>query len=85
VFSYALMIRGGLPVESVEDYLLARTWLTDAAAQLGRSAAELAAELVSSMRRSGAVVEADHRLHAGAEHTPVEPETLEQPWPRSWP
>ncbi len=85
VFSYALMIRGGLPVAEVEDYLLARSWLTDAARQLGRSVPELAAELVSAMRRSGAVVEEDHRLRAAAAHTPVDPGTLEQPWPRAWP
>jgi glyoxylase-like metal-dependent hydrolase (beta-lactamase superfamily II) len=85
IFSYALMIRGGLPVEDVEDYLLARSWLTDAAGQLGRTAPELAAELVESMRRSGAVVEQDHRLRAAAEHTPVEPETLDVSWPRAWP
>lgn len=85
VFSYALMIRGGLPVESVEDYLLARAWLTDAARQLERPAPELAAELVENMRRSGAVVEDDHRLRAAAEHTPVDPAGLDQPWPSDWP
>jgi glyoxylase-like metal-dependent hydrolase (beta-lactamase superfamily II) len=85
VFSYALMIRGGLPVESVEDYLLARAWLTDAARQLGRAAPELAAELVETMRRSGAVVEEDHRLRAAAEHAPVDPASLDQPWPGDWP
>jgi hypothetical protein len=45
----------------------------------------LAAELVESMRHSGAVVEHDHRLRAAAEHTPVEPETLDVPLPRAWP
>lgn len=85
IFSYALMIRGGLPPDTVEDYLLARAWLTDAAAQLDRSASDLAAELVDTMRRSGAVVEQDGRLRAAAEATPVAPETLEQPWPRDWP
>ncbi len=85
IFSYALMIRGGLAIDAVEDYLLARDWLTDAARQLRRTPAELAAELVESMRRSGAIAERDHRLHAAAEHTPVDPETLDQPWPRAWP
>jgi glyoxylase-like metal-dependent hydrolase (beta-lactamase superfamily II) len=85
VFGYALMIRGGLPVDAVEDYLLARAWLADAAAQLRRPAAELAAELVDTMRRSGAVVDDDGRLRAAAEATPVAAETLDQPWPRDWP
>jgi glyoxylase-like metal-dependent hydrolase (beta-lactamase superfamily II) len=85
IFSYALMIRGGLPVETVEQYLLERAWLADAAEQLGRPAPELAAELVDTMRRGGAVVEEDGRLRAAAEHTPVAPETLDQPWPSAWP
>ncbi|MCZ0998535.1 hypothetical protein O1M63_10810 [Streptomyces mirabilis] len=37
------------------------------------------------MLRSGAVVLRDGRLHAAAEHTPVEAETLRVPYPRAWP
>ncbi|MDQ4116362.1 MAG: MBL fold metallo-hydrolase [Actinomycetota bacterium] len=85
VFSYALMIRGGLPLGRVEDYLLARAWLADAAAQLGRPAAEIADELVAALRRSGAAVEQDGRLRAAADHTDVDPVSLVQPWPRDWP
>ena len=85
VFAFALMIRGGLPVDAVEDYLLHRAWLTDAARLLCRPAAELATELVDSMRRGGAVVERDRRLHAAAEHTPVPSQALDQPWPNAWP
>lgn len=85
IFGYALMIRGGLPLNGVQDYLLARTWLTDAADQLDRSAPEIADELVNTMRRGGAVVENDGRLCAAADYTPVDPDTLEQPWPRNWP
>ena len=85
IFAFALMIRGGLPVDTVEDYLLHRTWLTDAAGLLRREPADLATELLGSMRRSGAVVERDRRLHAAAEHTPVPPGALEQPWPSEWP
>jgi hydroxyacylglutathione hydrolase len=85
IFAYALMIRGGLPVDAVEDYLLHRAWLTDAARLLRRPAPDLAAELVDTMRRSGAVVEQDRRLSAAADHGPVEPAALDQPWPRAWP
>lgn len=84
IFAYALMIRGGLPVDTVEDYLLARDWLADAARLLRRPAPELAAELVATMLRSGAVVERDRLLAAAADHTPVAPATLDQPWPRNW-
>ena len=85
VFSYALMIRGGLPVDDVEEYLLARAWLTDAARQLGRPAPEPVTELVQSMRRSGALVEDDGRLRAAADHSAVDPAALDQPWPSAWP
>lgn len=37
------------------------------------------------MRRSGAVAERDHRLVAAADYAPVEPATLDQPWPSDWP
>ena len=85
IFAYALMIRGGIPVDTVEPYLLDRSWLVDAARLLRRPSHDLAAELVATMRRGGAVVEQNRRLCAAAEHTPVDPNTLDQPWPRSWP
>ncbi|MFK0025050.1 hypothetical protein [Streptomyces sp. NPDC090798] len=79
------MIRGGIPDDEVEPYLHARAWLTDAARLLGRTPEALAAELIAMMLRSGAVVLRDGRLHAAAEHTPVETQTLRVPYPRSWP
>ncbi len=85
IFAFALMIRGGLPVDTITDYLLGRAWLTDAARLVRRPVADLATELVNSMRRSGAVVERDRWLHAAAEHTPVPPDALDQPWPSAWP
>jgi len=85
VFAFALMIHGGLPLDTVEDYLLHRAWFTDAARLLRRPAAELVTELLDSMRRAGAVVEREHRLHAAAEHSPVPPRALNQPWPNAWP
>ncbi|MBW0106470.1 MBL fold metallo-hydrolase, partial [Pseudonocardia sp. KRD291] len=85
IFAYAVMIRGGLPLASVEEYLLARAWLTDAADLLRRPAEEVVVELLDTMRRSGAVVERDGLLRAAADHAEVPPETLDQPWPRAWP
>ena len=85
IFAFALMIRDGIPSEAVEPYLHARAWLTDAARLLGRTPEALAAELVDSMLRSGAVVRRDGRLHAAAEHTPVTAESLRVPFPRAWP
>ncbi|MFI9761322.1 MBL fold metallo-hydrolase [Streptomyces sp. NPDC051963] len=85
IFAFALMIRDGLPADEIEPYLHARDWLTDAARLLGRTPEELAAELVASMLRSGAVVLRDGRLQAGAEHTPIAAESLAVPFPREWP
>lgn len=84
VFAFALMIRDGLPTDGVEDYLLARAWLQDAARLLDRAPEDLAAELVDGMVRSGALVVDQGRLRAAAEHTSVPPHTLNQPWPRFW-
>ncbi|MFB7132673.1 MBL fold metallo-hydrolase [Streptomyces sp. NPDC056237] len=85
IFAFALMIRGGIPVDEVEPYLHARAWLTDAARLLDRTPQALAAELTTTMLRSGAVVLRDGRLHAAAEHAPVAPESLRAPHPRAWP
>jgi glyoxylase-like metal-dependent hydrolase (beta-lactamase superfamily II) len=85
IFAFALMIRDGIPVGEVEPYLHARAWLTDAARLLGRTPEALAAELVDTMLRSGAIVLRDKRLHAAAEHTPVAAESLRVPFPRAWP
>lgn len=85
IFAYAVMIRGGLPLDTIDEYLLARAWLTDAATLLRRPAQDVVTELVTTMQRSGAVVERDGRLCAAAEHTAVAPGSLDQPWPAAWP
>ncbi|MFF0753094.1 MBL fold metallo-hydrolase [Streptomyces sp. NPDC004267] len=85
IFAFALMIRGGIPAGEAESYLHARAWLTDAARLLGRSPEELAAELVTTMLGSGAIVLRDGRLHASAEHGATAPESLRVPYPRAWP
>ena len=85
IFAFALMIRGGIPAAEVEPYLHARTWLTDAARLLDTTPEALAAELVDTMLRSNAVLLRDGRLHASAEHTPVDAESLRVSFPRAWP
>ncbi|WP_405829736.1 MBL fold metallo-hydrolase [Streptomyces sp. NBC_01176] len=85
IFAFALMIRDGIPVDEVEPYLHARAWLTDAARLLDLTPEVLAAELVTSMLGSGAVVRRAGRLHAAADHTPVAARSLRVPYPRAWP
>lgn len=84
VFAFALMIHDGIPADQVQDYLLAREWLVDAAAALQCSPDDLASELVETMAASSAVVVRDGRLCAAAPHTAVPPAALEQPWPADW-
>ena len=54
----------------------ARKWLTDAATEA------LAAELVDTMLRSGAIVLRDNRLRVAVERTPVAAGSLRVPFPR---
>jgi len=84
IFAFALMIRDGIPTDEVEPYLLARDWLTDAARILGRSADDVASDLVKTMLANRAVMIRDGRLQAAAEHTPVAAQALAVPFPRSW-
>jgi hypothetical protein len=68
----------------VRQHLHARAWLTDAARLLNRTPEALAAELIDTMLRSGAITVRDKRLHATAEHTPVAAESLRVSFPREW-
>ncbi|MGW9120977.1 hypothetical protein ACWGRV_30940 [Streptomyces sp. NPDC055663] len=56
-----------------------------AVTRTGADPEALAAELVTAMLRSGTTVLRDGRLHDAAEHTPVAPEALRVPHPRTWP
>ncbi|MEU8708536.1 MBL fold metallo-hydrolase [Streptomyces sp. NPDC048565] len=85
IFAFALMIRDGIPADETERYLNARVWLTDAARLLAMTPEALAAELITTMLRSGAVVLRDGHLYAAAAHTPVAPEAMRVPRPRAWP
>jgi glyoxylase-like metal-dependent hydrolase (beta-lactamase superfamily II) len=84
VFAFALMIRNGIPTTDIDTYLLARRWLTDAARLLDMTAEAFADELVTTMIASGAVASRDNHLHAAAEHTLVDPDTLRVAYPRAW-
>ena len=85
IFAFALMIREGIPADEVEPYLLARTWLTDAARLLDVTPESLTTELVTTMLSSGAVALRDGRVHAAADHTSTTAESLRVPYPRAWP
>jgi glyoxylase-like metal-dependent hydrolase (beta-lactamase superfamily II) len=84
IFAFALMIRGGIPTDEIESYLLRRHWLIDAARQLDLNADALAAELVDGMLTSGAITVQDGQMRATAEHTPVAPTALDIPFPTHW-
>jgi glyoxylase-like metal-dependent hydrolase (beta-lactamase superfamily II) len=84
IFAFALMIRDGLTTGEVEPYLHARAWVIDAARLLGLSTEALAAELIQSMIKSGAVVVRGQRLQAAAEYLAVDAAAMRFPFPREW-
>ena len=85
VFAYALMIRGGVPVDEVERYLLDRAWLQDSARLLRMTPDAFVQELLTSMRTGGATTVRDGRLYASAEHSSVDRSTGQIPFPKDWP
>jgi len=84
IFAFALMIRGGITVAGVDEYLTRRMWLTDAAHLLRTSPESLSSELVESMVRSKAVVVRSGSLFAATEYSAVPRQLLEIPFPRDW-
>ena len=85
IFAFALMIRDGIAVPDVADYLRARAWVNDAARLLHTTPADFAAELVESMLNSGAITMQGNRVRATADHSPVVAESLGLPFPAAWP
>ncbi len=75
------MIRAGIPVGALQPYLRQRAWLIDAARLLRRTPEDLAAEMIGTMLRSGAIVRRDQRIHAAADYVPVAPDRLDVPSP----
>jgi hypothetical protein len=78
------MIRAGIPVGGLQPYLRQRAWLIDAARLVRRTPEDLAAEMIGTMLRGGAIVRRDQRIHAAAGHVPVAPGRLDVPYPREW-
>jgi hypothetical protein len=85
ILAYALIIHKGIPTDDVETYLYQRPWVADAARLVDRELDEFTDELVDTMVRSGAILVTGRRLHAAADHVPVDPITLQIPLPRHWP
>jgi hydroxyacylglutathione hydrolase len=86
VFAFALMIHDGIPLDDVSAYLSGQPWLIDFATTVFNTTAEVfAAELLSEMRRSGAVEERDGRLVClTPHHRPVAGWLWSPGYPREW-
>lgn len=84
VLAYALMIRGGLPVTALDDYLHARAWVHDAARTLRTPVEDFVRTLVDSMTDGGAIAVREGKARAAAPSTPVDPAVFDLPWPREW-
>ena len=84
VLAYALMIRGGMPISELDDYLHQREWVHDAARTLGQDVDDFARELVDSMVGGGAIAVAERSVRATAPSTEPDPAVFDLPWPREW-
>jgi len=63
ILAFALMINDGIPLGSLHSWLASRPWLAGhAAAVFGTAPGELARDLLTEMRRTGAVAERDGKL-----------------------
>ena len=71
IFSFALMIKGGLPRSELEPYLRARRWVHDLALLARLPSEDFAARVVSDLVRSGAVRWQDDRLISTVPHSRV--------------
>jgi hypothetical protein len=77
------MIRAGIPIGALQPYLRQRAWLIDAARLLRRTPEDLAAEMIGTMLRSGAIVRRDQQIHAAAGYVPVAPDRPDVPYPEN--
>ncbi|MDO5634514.1 MAG: MBL fold metallo-hydrolase [Micrococcus sp.] len=82
--AYQLMISGGRPADTLEQYVASTSWARDAAALLGEDVAEFAARLVRSSLDSGAFRREGSLVLASLEHETADPEVFRLPWPRDW-
>lgn len=84
ILAYMLMLRGGMTVEQLDQYLPTRQWVHDAARLLDERPDDVTRKLVDSMLTSGALTLRNGTIYAATESTPVAPETLKLPLPRHW-
>lgn len=84
ILAYVLMLRGGMTVEQLDEYLPTRDWVYDAARLLDERPDDFTKDLVDSMLSSGALTLSNGTIYAATESTPVAPETLALPFPRDW-
>ena len=69
ILAFGLMIHDGIPLERLEAYLAGCGWLRDHAARVFATTPEaLAADLLTDLRRAGAVAERDGRLVCRTPH-----------------
>lgn len=84
ILSFALVIRGGMAVSQLDDYLLQRPWVQDAAETVDRSPEEFSRELVDSMVRSGALVIRNGEVHPSIPAESADPSVFALSFPRDW-
>lgn len=87
IFTYALMIGGGLPEKEVRPYLLRCPWFDDYAHHgFEAEPTEFVEPLLAEILRSGAAERRDGRLVVLAPHSPPPADWLSAPFrPRDWP
>jgi hydroxyacylglutathione hydrolase len=86
IFAFALMIHDGLALDQVDSYLVQSAWLTDHAKSVFQTAPSiLAKDLLTEMRRIGAVMERDGRLYPTTSYRrPVPGWRREAGYPEAW-
>ncbi len=85
IFAYALILHDGLPLEGIQDYLLAQGWFQDFSRSVFRTEPEaFVSPLLESMSRG--VERRDGRLYPRVPYTAAPAGwRAEAGWPRAWP
>lgn len=84
ILAFALIIRGGMAFDALEEYLSERDWARDAADLLGITTSQFARALVDPMLSSGALTITGGRIRAAQESREVAPMIWDLPFPREW-
>ena len=85
ILAFALMIRGGMRIVDLDEYLTDRGWTHDAAELLGITVEEFIRSLVDGMVASGALTVTNGTVRAATEALPADPRVFDLPFPRHWP